>query len=319
MTPVELKALVEGAIFASASPITIEQIQNLFDEEERPGKDAIRSVISDLEEDYKDRGITLSEVSSGFRFQAVPETAKWLSRMWEEKPPKYSRATLETLALMAYRQPITRSEIEDIRGVSVSTNIVKSLMERDWIKVVGHRDVPGKPALYATTKDFLDYFDLKSLEELPPLSEIKNLDEIEVDGVDKAFELGSTNIQDEAAENELEDQLEEDQEVQKGDVSTIADLAAEIVGGRSAEKVDEKDKPVVEAVKEKSILDEVMDFSAIDALNANINTDTPHLVEEVAEAEEESIELDSQVDAAVEELEEAVHRVEEEVGEVEPS
>jgi len=297
MTPVELKALVEGAIFASASPISIEQIQKLFDEEERPGKEAIRSVINGLMEDYEGRGINLSEVASGFRFQAVPETAKWLSRMWEEKPPRYSRATLETLALMAYRQPITRSEIEDIRGVSVSTNIVKSLQERDWIKVVGHRDVPGKPALYATTREFLDYFNLKSLEELPPLSEIKNLDEIEIGNGEQEFQLG-------------------EHEVKPDDIATISELAAEIVGDRSDQS--ENDNPEMEEENETSILDEEIDFSAIDKLNANFSTDTSHIVEEVAEVVEESTELDIKTDSTIAALEEAVHRVEEEV-EAEPS
>lgn len=290
MTPVELKALVEGAIFASASPISIEQIQKLFDEEERPGKEAIRSVIDGLMEDYEERGINLSEVASGFRFQAVPETAKWLSRMWEEKPPRYSRATLETLALMAYRQPITRSEIEDIRGVSVSTNIVKTLQERDWIKVVGHRDVPGKPALYATTKEFLDNFDLKSLEELPPLSEIKNLDEIEIGNGEQEFQLG-------------------EHDVKQDDITAIAEMAAEIVDDRSSQ-TDSKD---VEIENETSILDEEIDFSAIDKLNANFSTDTSHIVEEVVEVVEESAELDMKTDSTIEKLEEAVHRVEEEV------
>ena len=297
MTPVELKALVEGAIFASASPISIEQIQKLFDEEERPGKEAIRSVIEGLMEDYEGRGINLSEVASGFRFQAVPETAKWLSRMWEEKPPRYSRATLETLALMAYRQPITRSEIEDIRGVSVSTNIVKSLQERDWIKVVGHRDVPGKPALYATTKEFLDYFDLKSLEELPPLSEIKNLDEIEVGNGEQEFQLG-------------------EHEVKQDDIGAIAEMAAEIVGNRPIQTGS--DGVEIEEEKETSILDEEIDFSAIDKLNADFSTDTSHIVAEVAEVVEESAELDSKTDLTIEKLEDAVHRVEEEV-EAEPS
>jgi segregation and condensation protein B len=245
-------------------------------------------------EDYEGHGICLKEVASGFRFQAIPETAKWLSRMWEEKPPKYSRATLETLALMAYRQPITRSEIEDIRGVSVSSNIVKSLMERDWIKVVGHRDVPGKPALYATTKDFLDYFDLKSLEELPPLSEIKNLDEIEIQDMDP----------------------EAEQEIRSGDVDTIAELASDIAQGRTPEQTDTVAKETEEETG--SVLDEEIDFSHIDKLNAEINTDTSHIVEEVVEAVEQSAAVDEESDKAVAELEESVQRVEDEV-EAEPS
>lgn len=173
-----LRKIVEGAILASGQPMTIAKIVELFDEEVRPEKDEVLAALQDIEADCKDKGYQLKEVGSGWRFQVREETAPWVNRLWEERPQKYSRALLETLALIAYRQPITRGDIEEIRGVAVSSHIMKTLMERDWVKVVGHRDVPGRPSLYATTRQFLDYFNLKSLEELPSLSEIRDIDEL---------------------------------------------------------------------------------------------------------------------------------------------
>ncbi len=173
-----LKKVVEGALFAAGQPMNVEQLGFLFDEAERPDNVTLRSTLETLVQDYEGRGIELKEVASGFRFQVRQETGAWVSRLWEDKPSRYSRALLETLALIAYRQPITRSEIEEIRGVSVSSHIVKTLIEREWIRVAGHRDVPGRPALFATTRDFLDSFNLKSLAELPSLSEIRDLDKI---------------------------------------------------------------------------------------------------------------------------------------------
>lgn len=173
-----LKKIIEGALFAAGQPLTIERLGFLFDEAERPDNATMRATLEALMQDYAGRGIELKEVASGFRFQVRQESGPWVSRLWEEKPSRYSRALLETLALIAYRQPITRSEIEEIRGVSVSSHIIKTLLERDWIRVAGHRDVPGRPALFATTRDFLDSFNLKSLAELPSLSEIRDLDRI---------------------------------------------------------------------------------------------------------------------------------------------
>lgn len=178
MDAVLLKKILEGALFASGQPLNIEQLGFLFDEADRPDSTTMRTTLEALMRDYQDRGVELKEVASGFRFQVRQETGPWVSRLWEEKATRYSRALLETLALIAYRQPITRSEIEEIRGVSVSSHIIKTLIEREWIRVAGHRDVPGRPALFATTRDFLDSFNLKSLTELPSLSEIRDLDKI---------------------------------------------------------------------------------------------------------------------------------------------
>ena len=181
----KLKQIVEAALLAANGPLNLDNLQQLFLEQERPEKRALRDVIEELQADYQDRGIELDEVGGGFRINVRAEYAPWVSRLWEERPARYSRAMLETLALIAYRQPITRGEIEDIRGVSVSTNIVKTMMERGWIRVVGQRDVPGKPSLYATTKEFLIYFGLKSLDDLPTLQEIRDLDSI-----NRELELG---------------------------------------------------------------------------------------------------------------------------------
>ncbi len=169
-----LKAILEGALFAAGGPLSLEQLQSLFGEEECPERMALAATLAELAEDYGGRGIEIAQVAGGYRVQVRAEVAPWVARLWDEKATRYSRALLETLALIAYRQPITRGEIEDIRGVAVTTQIVKTLIEREWIRVVGHRDVPGRPALYATTRRFLDYFGLRSLNDLPPLSEIRD-------------------------------------------------------------------------------------------------------------------------------------------------
>lgn len=179
MSEIKRKQIIESAIFAAAEPVSVERLQQLFEEITRPSTVEIKALIAELVADYQDRGVELQEVASGYRFQARHEFAPWLQRLWEKKPPRYSRALLETLALIVYRQPISRGEIEDIRGVVVSTEIMKKLLEHEWIKIVGYRDVPGKPAMFGTTKKFLDYFNLKSLSDLPPLENIVDLDQLE--------------------------------------------------------------------------------------------------------------------------------------------
>lgn len=173
-----LRKIIEGAILAAGQPITIARLHELFDEGVAPSKEEIAATLIDIQAVSAERGFELKEVASGWRFQVRDNLAPWVNRLWEEKPQKYSRALLETLALVAYRQPITRGDIEEIRGVAVSSHIMKTLLERDWVKVVGHRDVPGRPSLFATTRQFLDYFNLKSLDELPSLSELRDLDEL---------------------------------------------------------------------------------------------------------------------------------------------
>ena len=179
MEPEQLKRIIEAALLASGTPLTLVQINELFGDEELPGVDTIANAIAALQDDCATRGVELVEVASGWRYQVRKETQPWVSRLWTERQTKYSRALLETLALIAYRQPITRAEIEQIRGVAVSTNIIKTMEEREWIRVLGHRDVPGKPAIFGTTKHFLDYFNLKSLDQLPPLAELRDVLELE--------------------------------------------------------------------------------------------------------------------------------------------
>lgn len=212
-----LKNIIEAILLAAAKPMTVSQLLAMLADEpvspeekgeektegeaaeavdeasgedeapaaEAPERDAVRQALAELAVDYEGRGFELKEVASGFRIQVRDDYAPWVSRLWEEKPPKYSRALLETLALIAYRQPITRAEIEDIRGVAVSSNIVKTLLEREWIRVVGHKELPGRPAMYATTRQFLDYFNLKSLAELPTLSELRDLEQISAELVEQ--------------------------------------------------------------------------------------------------------------------------------------
>ena len=181
MNQQQLKNIIEATLLTAGRPLSIDQLLTLFTSDEMPSRDEIRKVLTDLDEEYAQRGVELKQVSSGFRIQVRQELATWISRLSEERPLRYSRALLETLALIVYRQPVTRAEIEDVRGVAVSTSIMKTLIDRDWIKIVGHREVPGKPALYGTTRQFLDYFNLKSLGEMPPLAEIRSIDDIQRD------------------------------------------------------------------------------------------------------------------------------------------
>jgi len=180
MDATEIKHFIEAALLAAGRPLSIDQLKGLFDGRMAPEKSEIRKSIATLNEEYEERGIVISEVASGFRMQVKAAMADRLQKLWEERPPRYSRALFETLALMAYRQPITRGEIEEIRGVSVSSNIVRQLMERDWVRVVGHRDVPGRPAMFGTTKSFLDYFGLKKLDDLPPLADLSDWESLRV-------------------------------------------------------------------------------------------------------------------------------------------
>lgn len=174
-----IRRIVEAALMAAPQPLTLAQLSALFPEDQPAPAGSIEQAILALRADCESRGVELIEVASGFRFQVKTDVHAWVARLWTERQTKYTRATLETLALIAYRQPITRGEIEQIRGVAVNANMVKALEEREWIRVVGHRDVPGRPELFGTTKTFLDYFGLKSLDQLPPLAELKDIPELE--------------------------------------------------------------------------------------------------------------------------------------------
>lgn len=188
-----LVQIIEGALLAAGKPLSLSQLAELFEEHERPDTAALKDALEEVAARCEGRGYELKEVASGFRFQVRQNLSPWVARLWQERPQKYSRALLETLALIAYRQPITRGEIEEIRGVAVSSNIIKTLHEREWIRVVGHRDVPGRPAMYATTRQFLDYFNLKNLDQLPALAEIRDLETLTAElGFDTAMAGGPT-------------------------------------------------------------------------------------------------------------------------------
>jgi segregation and condensation protein B len=172
----KVKMIVEGLLLAAGRPLTLDNIIQVFSADEKPDRKELNLVMQSIADDCNDRGFELKEVASGYRFQVKQDLSEWVAKLWEERPPRYTRALLETLALITYRQPITRGDIEEIRGVAVSSNIIRTLLDREWVRVVGHRDVPGRPAMFATTKQFLDYFNMKSLQELPPLSEVKEID-----------------------------------------------------------------------------------------------------------------------------------------------
>lgn len=217
MDATEVKYFIEAALLAAGRPLSIDQLKGLFDGRMAPEKPVIRQAIVALNEDYEPRGIVVAEVASGFRLQIKSSMADRLQKLWEERPPRYSRALFETLALIAYRQPITRGEIEDVRGVAVSSNIVRQLLERDWVRVVGHRDVPGRPAMFGTTKAFLDYFSLKKLEDLPPLADLSDWESLRV-------QLNLPEVEDQAdseAEETVEEVAEEGLAVAANDVPVI--------------------------------------------------------------------------------------------------
>lgn len=201
-----LQQIIEGLLLSAGRPLSLTALSELFLEGERPGNDQIRDALNAIAQDCEGRGFELKEVASGFRFQVPQKLSPWVSRLSEEKPQRYTRALLETLGLIAYRQPITRGDIEEIRGVAVSSTIIRTLLDREWIRVVGHRDVPGRPAMFATTRHFLDYFNLKNLQELPPLAEIRDLDQLNPE-LDLSDEEGRVLVLPEESENEdMEDE-----------------------------------------------------------------------------------------------------------------
>lgn len=266
----QLANILEAAIMAYHLPLTLDKMLELFEENQRPTKNELNAALSYLAEQCEPRGVELQEVASGYRFQSKQEYAPWLIKLWEEKPPKYSRATLETLVLIAYRQPITRAEIEEIRGVSVSSYIVKSLLEREWVRVVGHRDVPGKPGLYGTTKKFLDYFNLSSLNDLPTLEEVQDLDI-----------LGQ----------QLNEQLSLDVEgastgsLAEGDAE-LRDGSAEAEAMTEAEAALEESPESIAEIHETSVATEQMPTAGADTLIAAVSAET-ELVEELEQSHDE--------------------------------
>ena len=244
MAETGLVQILEGAILAAGKPLTVQNLADLFEGDARPENSEIRAALKEVAARCEDRGFELQEVASGFRFAVRRQLSQWVGRLWVERPARYSRALLETLALIAYRQPVTRGEIEEIRGVAVSTNIIKTLHERDWIRVVGHRDVPGRPAMYATTRQFLDYFNLKSLDQLPALVEIRDFDSL-------TRELGFEDLIDPPAEIDAEPTEEAVTATETDGTATGAETGADMgEEGAVAESADEQTataRDVVEA------------------------------------------------------------------------
>lgn len=204
----QTRRIIEAVLLASDRPLTVDQMLGLFSEMDRPTRKVLEHVLSLIEQGCEGHGYELRRVASGYRFQVREEMATWVGRLWEEKPQRYSRALLETLALIAYRQPITRGDIEDIRGVTVSSNIIRTLLDREWVRVVGHKDVPGRPAMYATCKSFLDYFNLESLEQLPPLAQVRDLGAISQEVEDRLQEELSLESDEEPNEESIDDSNE---------------------------------------------------------------------------------------------------------------
>jgi len=303
-----INRIVEGALLAANQPLTLAQLHSLFPEDQPAPNGSVEQALEYLREDCANRGVELVELASGFRYQVKADVHAWVSRLWTERKTKYTRATLETLALIAYRQPITRGEIEQVRGVAVSSNIIQSLEEREWIRVVGHRDVPGKPALYGTTKVFLDYFGLKRLDELPPLSELKDIGELEpqlqfdnviddptpIDaggiGAAPGVETEAANADDLDGDNEdLEASESEDDSVEgisdaaEGNNDTASDGEPESAPGESAE--DEYDPEHVEDLhgQEEAEQDNAVETTTVPMTD----DDAGHSFEEQASSEQE--------------------------------
>ncbi len=258
----ELKLILEASLLAAGRPLSVRELGNLFDPKGRPDNAQLRAALQELAEDCEERAYELKEVGSGFRFQVRSRFGTWVSRLWEEKPPRYSRALLETLALIAYKQPITRGEVEDVRGVAVSTNIIRTLLERHWVRVVGHRDVPGKPALYATTKEFLDYFNLKNLNELPNLADIKEIAQLNPElELEEPVEGRSIEMPVEEAESANDEAA--DAHLSEDDVDTIVSEAISEAGDTNA--IVEQVEAVINPVQDEDKVDDGMDAIDPDA------------------------------------------------------
>lgn len=234
----QLKNITEAALMVSERPVSLNRLLALFEKElDRPDKADVRAAIDQITEDYTGRGIEVKEVASGFRIQVNGDYSEWINLLFEDRPPRYSRALLETLAIIAYRQPVTRAEIEEIRGVSVSSSIIRTLQERSWIRVVGQRDIPGRPELLATSKEFLDYFNLKKLSELPALAEIKDFDQINPDLFD-----------------ELEKKIQEEAAAKTGEQQTGSGVQLAVTGTDSPTEDDKEETVESDADAEEDIV-----------------------------------------------------------------
>ncbi|WP_460117415.1 SMC-Scp complex subunit ScpB [Pseudomonas sp. H3_G09] len=300
--PRELAPLLEAFLLASGKPQSLERLFELFEEGERPEPAVFKKALTLLGKSCEGRAFELKEVSSGYRLQIREKFSPWVGRLWEERPQRYSRALLETIALIAYRQPITRGEIEDVRGVAVNSNIVKTLLEREWIRVVGYRDVPGKPAMFATTKAFLDHFNLKNLEDLPPLAELREMeaepvldfDDVPVPQSLQELADASAEPEEEKEETSFHSLLLELDSMEEGIKTDFDDLLRDAVDGEAPVSVPEIIQPVVEleveleaapdAEPEEDILGVAEAREKLLAAVAALEQPEPELSEEEAEA-----------------------------------
>ncbi len=292
-----LKHIIEAALLTAGRPLSMQHLQQLLGEDDETplAKEFVQSGLDALSEDLHGRGIELKLVSSGYRLQVRQSLEPWIARLFEERPPRYSRALLETLALIGYRQPITRAEIEDVRGVSVSSNIIRTLLEREWVKVVGHRDVPGRPSMYGTTKQFLDYFNLKSLSELPELGELMDLDKASEE-FDKA-NGGAANDGDNSEEGEENEQPENAE-------PSDTELADSDGTAESAEALDDVEREVAaeQAVETSAVPSNDMSIESIsdeseqikDADIGSNHLDKPSAAQEQLTTDDADAELDDQ-------------------------
>ena len=280
----KVKMIIEGLLLAAGRPLTLESIAAVFNEEERPENEELLGVLARIDEECGDRGFELTKVASGYRFQVKQELAEWVGKLWEERPPRYTRALLETLALVAYRQPITRGDIEEIRGVAVSSNIIRTLLDREWIRVVGQRDVPGRPSMFATTKQFLDYFNLESLQQLPALSEIRDID-------GGAKDLGFEAELAAARVLEMPENAEDDASIELSDDEKAEMLAEEEAIALSQKPLDEilhpNGRPDLQGTEDdEEDAEENDDFAQIDealaALEEDLGGDPSRLGEAIA-------------------------------------
>jgi segregation and condensation protein B len=306
MNRTQLKNIIEAAIMTADTPASMDYLLRIFTEDEKIGREEINAVLEELEAECETRGVELKQVASGYRYQAKLDLVQWLSRLDVERPSRYSRALLETLSLVVYRQPVTRAEIEDVRGVAVSSSIIKTLLEREWVRVVGHRDVPGKPALYGTTRQFLDYFNLKSLSELPPLAEIRSLDsiqselELKMDGIvadGKAANDASADGEQSATEESdlaANDASAEQPAMEEGEIVTSeTDSAEENVAEVESEQSAEES--AVENSDVESLQDEVSDVANEDVSVEQENSESHVAEDSVAAVNAEMTESETDV------------------------
>lgn len=269
----KVKQIIEGLLLAAGKPLSFERIAEIFYEGERPDDSVLKAALQSIEEECEGRGFELKKVASGYRFQVRQELGDWITRLWEEKPQRYSRALLETISIIAYRQPITRGDIEKIRGVAVSSSIVRTLLDREWVRVVGHRDVPGRPAMYATTKLFLDYFNLESLDQLPALTEIRDMEELNKE----------LSLEEKAPESRLI-ALPEEEEGDEVDVLDEDTAAAAAIGTRPINEIlgiVEKDE------------DDEQDELEFDKVKTEANAELDSSAKAESSAKTESTELES--------------------------